>query len=91
MYHTSPRYIREEEEVRLGRILNTIITIGEGIGWLVGKEITTVIEVMDIAEDISEAVVSEVGTEVILEEIAIEIEIEKIGEHGHGQNQEKGE
>ena len=38
MYHISPRYIREEEEVRTGRTLDRII-IGEGIGCLVEKEI----------------------------------------------------
>ena len=47
--------------------------------------------VMGIAEDISEEVISEVGTEVILEEITIVIEIEKIGDLGHGQDQEKEE
>ena len=50
MYHIRPRYIREEEEVRTGKTLNRIITIGEGIGHLVEKEITGVIEVMDVAE-----------------------------------------
>ena len=84
MYHVSPRYIREEEEVRTGRTLNRIITIGEGIGHLVKKEITVVIE-------FSEEVAFEVGTVVILEEIIIGIEIEKIGGLGHSQDQEKEE
>ena len=91
MYRISPRYIREEEEVRTGRTLNRIITIGEGIGCLVEKEIIVVIEVMDMAEDISEEVVFKVGTVVILEETIIGIEIEKIGGLGHGQDQEKEE
>ena len=90
MYIISPRYIREEEEVRTGRTLDKII-IGEEIGHLVEKEITIVIEVMDMAEVISEEAVFEVGTVVILEEIIVRIEIEKIGGLGHGQAQEKEE
>ena len=46
---------------------------------------------MDVAQDISEEVVSEEGIKVIIEEIIIGIEIEKIGDLGHGQDQEKGE
>ena len=88
MYHISPRYIKEEEEVRTGRTLDRII-IGEGIGHLVEKEITIVIEIMDVAEVVSEEVVFEVGTVVILEEIIIGIEIEKIGGLGHGQDQDQ--
>ena len=65
MYCISPRYIREEKEVRTGRTLNRIITIGEGIGHLVEKEITVVIDIMDVAEDISEEVAFKVGTVVI--------------------------
>ena len=91
MYCISSRYIRNEEGVKTGRTLNGIITIGEGIGHLVEKEITIVIEVMDMAEDISEKVVSEVGAVVILEEIIIAIEIEKKGGLGHSQDQEKEE
>ena len=90
MYLISPRYIREEEEVRTGITLDRIIIIGEGIGHLVEKEITIVIEVMDMAEVISEEAMFEVGTVVILEEI-VGIEIEKIGGLGHGQDQEKDE
>ena len=44
---------------------------------LVGKEITTVIEVMDEVEVISEEVVSEVETVVILEEITAGVEIQE--------------
>ena len=87
MYLISTRYIREEEDVRTGRILDRII-IGEEIGHLVEKEIIKVIEVMDTVEVISEEVVLEVGTVVILEEI-VGIEIEKIGGLGHSQDQEK--
>ena len=74
MYHISPRYITEEEEIRAGRTLDRVI-IGEGIGHLVEKEITIIIVVMDVAEVISEEVVFEVGTVVILEEIIVGIEI----------------
>ena len=87
MYCISPRYIKEEEEVRTGRTLDRII-IGEGIGHLVEKEITIVIEVMDVTEVISEEVVFKVGTVVILEQIIIGIEIEKIGGLGYSQDQE---
>ena len=90
MYHISPRYIREEKEARTSRTLDRII-IGEGIGHLVEKEITIVIEVMDVAEVISEEAVFKVGTVVILEEIIVGIEIEKIGGLGHSQDQEKEE
>ena len=90
MYRISPRHIREEEDIRTGRTLDRII-IGGGIGLLVEKEITIVIEVMDVEEVLSEEVVFEVGTVVILEEIIIGIEIEKIGGLGHGQDQEKEE
>ena len=58
--------------------------IREGIGHLVEKEITTVIEVMDKAEVISEEAVFEVGIVAILEEIIVGIEAEKIGGLGHG-------
>ena len=84
----SPRYIREEEEVRSGRTLDRII-IGEEIDCLVGKETTIVIEVMDKAEVISEEAVFKVGTVVMLEEIIVGIEIEKIGGLGHGQEKEE--
>ena len=88
MYRISPRYTRDGEEVRTGRTLDRII-IGEGIGSLVEKEITIVIEVMDVAKIIIEEAVFEVGTVVILEEIIVGIEREKIGGHGHSQDQEK--
>ena len=89
MYLISPRYIREEEEVTTGRTLDRII-IGEGIGHLVEKEITIVIEVIDEVGAILEEVVFEVATVVILEEM-VGIEIEKIGGFVHGQDQKKEE
>ena len=89
MYLISSRYIKREEEVRTGRILNRIIKIGEEIGHLVEKEITIVIEVMDEVEVISEEVVFEVGPVVILEEVMVGIEIEKIGGLGDNQDQKK--
>ena len=47
MYLISPRYIKREEEVRTGRILDRIIIIGEEVDHIVEKEITIVREVMD--------------------------------------------
>ena len=91
MYLISPRYIKKEEEVRTGRILDRIIIIGEEIDCLVEKEITIVIEVMDEAEVISEEVVFKVGTVVILDEVIVGIEIEKTGGLGDNQDQEKEE
>ena len=64
----SPRYIKKEEEVRTGRILDRIITTGEEIGHLVEKEIIIAIEVMEELEVTLEELVFEVGTVVILEE-----------------------
>ena len=49
MYHINLRYIKGEEEVRIGKILDRIM-IGEGIDHLIEKEITIVIEVMDEVE-----------------------------------------
>ena len=91
MYLISPRYIKREEEVRTGRILERKILIGEEIDHLVEKEITIVIVVMDEVEVMSEEVVFEVGTVVILEEIIVGIEKEKIGGLGDNQDQEKEE
>ena len=78
MYHINPRYIKGEEGVRIGKILDRIM-IGEGIDHLVEKEITIAIEVMDEIEVILEEVVLEVEVVVILVEIIIEVEIEEIG------------
>ena len=87
----SPRHIREEEEARSGRILDRII-IGEGIGYLVEKEIIIIIiEVIGEVGAILEEVVFEVGTVVILEGIIVEIKIEKIGDLGDSPDQEKEE
>ena len=83
MYSISHRYIKREEEVKIGKIQERII-IGEEIDHSVEKGITIVIEVMDVVEVILEEVVFKV--EIILEEIIVEIEIEKIG--GPGDNQD---
>ena len=91
MYLISPRYIKRGEEVKIGRILDRIIIIGEGIDHLVEKEIITVIEVMDEVEVISGEVVFEAETVLILEEITVGIEIEKTGGLGDNQDQEKEE
>ena len=77
MYHINPRYIKGEEEVRIGKLLDRIM-IGEEIDHLVQKEITIVIEVMDEVEVILEEVVLEVEVVVILVEIIMEVEIEEI-------------
>ena len=66
------------------------IIIREEIGHLVEREITIVIEVMDVVEVISQEAVFKVGTVVILEEI-VGVEIEKIEGLGYGQDQEKEE
>ena len=87
----SPRYIKKEEEVRIDRILDRTITIGEKIGHLVENEVVIVIEVMDKVEVILEEVVFEVGTVVILEETIVGIEIEKIGDLGDSPDLEKEE
>ena len=50
------RYIKKEEEVRTGEILDRI-TIGEEIGHLVENGVIIVIEVMDKVEVILEEVV----------------------------------
>ena len=75
------RYIRKEEEVRIGEILDRII-IGEEIGCLVENVAIIVIEVMDEVEEILEGVVFKVGPVVILEEMIVEKEIERIGDLG---------
>ena len=85
MYCISHRYIKREEEVKIGQIEDRI-TIGEEIDHSVEKEITIVIEVMDEVEVILEEVVFEVEIVVILEETIVEIEIEKTG--GLGDNQD---
>ena len=87
----SPRYIKKEEEVRTGRILDRITTIGEEIGHLVENEVIILIEVMDEVEVILEEVVFKVGTEVILEETIVGIEIEKTGDLRDSPDQEKEE
>ena len=46
MYHISHRYIKREEEVKIGKIEDRI-TIWEEIDHSVEKEITIVIKVMD--------------------------------------------
>ena len=85
----SPRYIKKEEEVRTGEILDRII-IGEEIGCLVENGVIIII-VMDEVEVILEQVVFEVGTVVILEEIIVGIEVEKTGDLGDSLDQEKEE
>ena len=75
----NPRYIKREEEVRIGKILDRTI-IGEEIGHLVEYVVIIVIEVMDVVEVILEEVVFEVGIVVIIEVIIIEIEVERIGD-----------
>ena len=91
MYLISLRYIKKVEEVRIGGILDRVITIGEEIGCLVEKEVTIIIEVMDKVEVTLEEVFFEVGTVVILEEIIVGIEIEKTGDLGDSLDQEKEE
>ena len=86
----SPRYIKKEEEVRTGKILDRI-TIGEEIGHLVENGVIIVIEVMDEVEVILEEVVFEVGPVVTLEETIVEIEVERIGDLGDSPDQEKEE
>ena len=58
----SPRYIKKEEKVRIGGILDRTTTIGEEIGHLVENKVIIVIEVMDEVEVILKEVVFEVGT-----------------------------
>ena len=87
----SPRYIKKEEEFRIGRTLDRTTTIGEEIGCLVENEVIIVIEIMDEVEVILEEVVFEVGTVVILVETIVGIEIEKIGDLGDSPDQEKEE
>ena len=87
MYCISHRYIKREEEVKIGKIEDRI-TIGEEIGHLAGKGIIIVIEVMDIVEVILEEVVFEVEIVVILEEIIVGTETEKTGGFGDNQDQE---
>ena len=87
----SPRYIKKEEEVRTGKTLDRITTIGEEIGHLVENEVLIVIEVMEEVQVILEEVVFEVGKVVILEETIVGIEIEKTGNLGDSPDQEKEE
>ena len=86
----NPRYIKREEEVRIGKILDRTI-IGEEIGHLAENVVIIVIEVIDKVEVILEEVVFEEGIVVIIEEIIIEIEVERIGDLGDSLDQEKGE
>ena len=73
----SRRYIKKEEEVRTGKILDRIRRIGEEIGHLVENEVIIVIEVMDKVEAILEEVVFKVGPVVILEETMVGIKIRR--------------
>ena len=77
----NPRYIKKEEEVRTGKILDRI-KIGEEIVSLVENVVMIVIEVMDEVEVILEGVVFEVGPVVIFEEILVEKEVGRIGDLG---------
>ena len=86
----NPRYIKKEEEVRTGEILDRI-AIGEEIGHLVENAVIIVIEVMDEVEVILGEMVFEVGPVVTLEEIIVEIEVERIGDLGDSLDQEKEE
>ena len=86
----SPRYIKKEEEVRTGEILDKT-TIGEEIGLLVENGVIIVIEVMDEVEVILEDVVFKVRTVLILVKTVVRIEIEKIGDFGDSPDQEKEE
>ena len=85
MYPISPRYIKREEEDKIGKIEDRI-TIKEEIDHSVEKVITIIIEVMDVVEVILEDVAFEVGIVVILEEIIVGIVIEKIGVPGDNQD-----
>ena len=87
----SPRYIKKEEEVRTGETSDRIITIREEIGHLVENEVIITIEVMDEVEVILEEVVFKIGPVVILEETIVGIEMEKTGDLGDSQDQEKEE
>ena len=87
MYHISHRYIKREEEVKIGKIEDRI-TIGEEIGHLLEKGIIIVLEVMDVIEVILEEVVIKVEIVVIFEEIIVGIEIEKTRDLGDNQDQE---
>ena len=86
----SPRYIKKEEEVRTGEILDRI-TIEEEIGCLVENGVIIVIEVMDEVEVILEEVVFEVEPVVTLEETIVEIEVGRIEDLGDSPDQEKEE
>ena len=86
----NPRYIKKEEEVRIGEVLDRI-TIGEEIGHLVENVIIIVIQVMDEVEVILEGMVFEVGPVVFLEEIIVEKEVERIGDLGDSLDQDKEE
>ena len=63
----NPRYIKREEEVRIGKILDRT-TIGEERGHLALNVVIIVTEVMDKTEVILEEVVFEVELVVTLEE-----------------------
>ena len=86
----NPRYIKKEEEVRTGEILDRI-AIGEEIGHLVENAVIIVIEVMDEVEVTLGEVVFEVGPVEILEEMIVEKEVERIGDLGDSLDQEKEE
>ena len=75
----NPRYIKKEEEVRTGKILDRIV-IGEEIGCLVENAVIIVIEVMDEVEVTLGEVVSKEGPVGILEEMIVEEEVERIGD-----------
>ena len=86
-----PQIYQKEEEVRTGRTLDRITTIGEEIGHLVENKVIIVIEVMDKVEVILEEVVFKVGTVVTLEETIVGIKIEKTGYLGDSPDQGKEE
>ena len=87
----NPRYIKKEEEVRIGKTLDRTIIIGEETGHLVENEVVIVIKVMDEVEVILEEVVFEVGTVGIIVETIVGKEIEKTGNLGDSPDQEKEE
>ena len=84
------RYIKKEEEVRIGEIIDRI-TIGEEIGCLVENAVIIVTEVMDKVEVILGGVVFKAGPVVILEEMIVEKEVERKGDLGDSLDQEKEE
>ena len=70
----NPRYIKKEEEVRTGKILDRKVT-GEEAGCLVENVAIIGIEVMKEVEVILDEVVFKVGLVVILEEMLVGTEV----------------